>query len=170
MIVVEGPDGSGKSTLVAALENKFGIVSKHFGGPPADMQEIQERVMSSLNEPLLDRWSPISEQVYAPIRGQHRSMDILDTFVNKYRPFVIYCRPPKIDLMRNKERCLEVSKEHKSARHCEMVSTNFRKVVDLYDQVMKKLVREKVDVFAFDYTEPGEFELLLKHIEKRELL
>ena len=171
MIIVEGPDGSGKSTLVEALEEHLNIKASHFGGPPKTMQEIDERVRESLGAKLLDRWSPISEQVYAPIRGEKRSIDTLDHYINTVKPFIIYCAPGRRVLMANKERCLEVEKAHKSKEHCDTVSKNFKKIISLYSDVMKKLCSTRgLTVYYYDYTKYGELDKLVALIKKREFV
>jgi len=170
MIVVEGPDGAGKSTLIKALEEHFNVKATHFGSRPVGMQAIYERVQKSLDCKILDRWSPISQQVYGAIRGEAHSIDILDSYVHRHDPLVIYCRPPRVQLMENKMRCLQVDKQHKSEEHCETVSRNFEKIIDLYDKVISKLRSRKITIYEFDYTESWDLKDLFNFIKEKGLL
>lgn len=165
MIVLEGPDGAGKSTLIKAIEKRLGIEATHFGGPPKYIDELHERVAASRSAKLLDRYSPISEQVYGPIANRQWSIDVMDTYIQQNCKIVIYCKPRRSTLMRNKVRCLEADKAHKSEQHCKMVSDNFERVLDGYERTMRKIHRLGVNVYVYDYEEPEALTKLFTFLE-----
>lgn len=166
MIIVEGPDGGGKSTLIAEIEKSFNMKSKHFGAHPKTIEELHQRVIDSRGEELLDRWSPISEQIYGPLRNKTFSIDLLDHYILTERPFIIYCRPHRQILITNKIRCLEATKAHKTFAHIQMVSENYEKVMDGYDQVMRKLAK-RIKIYEYDYTKLQALPDLLTYLGKR---
>jgi hypothetical protein len=68
VVVLEGCDGTGKSTIAASLGERHGYAVLHSGGPPSD--DLAARYRSILDRPgklALDR-SFISELVYGPLR------------------------------------------------------------------------------------------------------
>jgi thymidylate kinase len=69
VVVLEGCDGTGKTTLATALATKHGYTVMHFGRTPGTI-DLAERYRSVLSRPgriVLDR-SFISELVYGPLR------------------------------------------------------------------------------------------------------
>lgn len=109
MIIVEGPDGAGKTTLVQHLAQKFNI-------------PVAERVVDQDTKPLIDdlkHWTEsnlkhglqwmifdrhrlISEPIYAPCMGRvaQPGFDDIQWFTarmidfTRVRPFIVYCLPP----------------------------------------------------------------------------
>lgn len=152
-IIVEGPDGSGKSTLIKKLEESMGIEAKHDGGPPKTVGELEERLIHSPSHKLLDRWSGISELVYGTVlRGKcmmpkHEIMQ----YIHDHKPTIIYCRPPNGVLETNLI-ALERTKAHKSEEHCREVRERFWKIVEEYDLLMKVLLNMGIVVTTYDYT------------------
>ena len=153
-IVVEGPDGSGKSTLIQKLEILYGIKAHHNGGPPETVSELVRRLNESPSESfILDRWSAISEQVYGSLGTREKllSDDILTDAIKHHRPLIIYCRPPFDTLIANKE-LLKRKKAHKSEEHCQNVSDNLVKIILAYDELMTELKNQDCLVLTYDYT------------------
>jgi thymidylate kinase len=79
MIILEGPDGGGKSTLAANLERLFDFEIHHHGPYPeiSDPDELADKYVASITrdvvrDVVMDR-SWISESIYGPIvRGHSR--------------------------------------------------------------------------------------------------
>lgn len=108
MIVVEGPDGAGKTTLIKSLQEELQIpvaprvVTK---GTEA-MVNLKDWVNNNLDEgfqpTIFDRYRLISEPIYGPIlrNRQEPGFDRLEWLAPRLRrfydlsPIIIYCLPP----------------------------------------------------------------------------
>lgn len=69
-IIVEGADGSGKSTLVDTLSLKYNLDKHHIGNPKTkEMFNIEyELLLKALKEnKIIDRFSQISETIYSKV-------------------------------------------------------------------------------------------------------
>lgn len=109
MIIVEGPDGSGKSTLIKQLSDRYDlqvnerVVSKD-GAPMTDLKLWVERNLAQgFQYKLFDRHRLISEFVYGPVFRKEQKPEFLDltwssimlqTMYNDVQPVIIYCLPP----------------------------------------------------------------------------
>lgn len=79
VVVIDGPDGGGKSTLALRLQDEFGFSYRHEGPPPPDTDALLyyrsvlfDAVLESLagKGVVLDRFA-LGERVYGPlIRGK----------------------------------------------------------------------------------------------------
>lgn len=75
IVVLEGPDGSGKTTLARALQEKYGLDYRHEGPPPPE-EDVLRRYMKILYDAMmlnvvsrgivLDRFA-LGERVYGPV-------------------------------------------------------------------------------------------------------
>lgn len=107
MIIVEGCDNTGKTTLVTKLAQDLRLISVNNRKRPQSRQESEDYLHALLplvksHPTIFDRWQPISEPIYGPIcrntrilpfdamEAQHR---ILSDVVHRPGPLVIYCRP-----------------------------------------------------------------------------
>jgi hypothetical protein len=108
MLVVEGPDGAGKSTLARRLSMELGwpIAPKVVDSrtmPLTDMREwVEQNLEAGLQKTIFDRHRLISEPIYGPLlRG---TMDPgfddawwlrrMHTRFRELHPMVIFCLPP----------------------------------------------------------------------------
>ena len=70
IIVLEGPDGAGKSTLGRTLSAFLGVPLLHTGGPPETAEAFRDKMRSLesfievYKSLIIDRLPPISEHVY----------------------------------------------------------------------------------------------------------
>ena len=112
VIVVEGPDGAGKSTLIdnLRLSSDRHYVSMRRSGPPKTLDEIVHiiRWIERLTGPtplILDRHPFISEDIYGNVlRGKSllNGYSSIEDYQQHFRTFVdriIYCRPPTSIIM-----------------------------------------------------------------------
>jgi hypothetical protein len=138
IIVVEGPDGAGKSTLCKNLQEHFKWPIIHGGGPLTSRNDFLDRNRTKgwndLESKICDRVSYISERVYA----KNPLVSSLETnlWVGRVKPVIIFC-------------CLDTSEEmlekmtlsfkaHKSA-DMEMIKKEHPEIVRKYKVVMSTL-------------------------------
>lgn len=155
IVVVEGPDGAGKSTLIDNLrvQSKRHFVALRRSGPPDHPAEITS-VINWINTmrdglvPLIcDRHPLISEPIYGmTLRGSNILSNVYSVedlkSMFKYIDRVIYCRPPDRTIL---------SKMHENAQ-LKGVTEHIEKIIDLYDKTMMLLEEWGVRVIAYDWT------------------
>lgn len=135
MIIVEGMDNSGKSTLVKTLSKSMGLLALNnrvkLSSPAEFRAYTTDMIELSRGYPVIfDRWPGISEWVYGPIlRGiSHITKEALrlHLFWLNDRGFqIVYCRPPTDDLL-----------NWGSEDQREGVQSNARSLITKYDRVM----------------------------------
>lgn len=114
-LVIEGPDGSGKTTLANALseELRWPLAEKavaHDTTTTLDLRQYAEKtVEGGLQRKIFDRHCLISEPIYGPIMrgGLRHNMssplwynDIWHRFLGT-RPLIVFCLPPLDVVMKN---------------------------------------------------------------------
>jgi hypothetical protein len=172
LIVVEGADGSGKTTLIRNLRQ---YSSQYFfvlnaSGPPRNVVDLTgavslvgSHVYRSLRV-ICDRHPLISGPIYGPIlRDQDLTIDLpwskyappgektptvresIETELKRTVERIIYCRPP-----------IDIILEHvKIEQQLEGVIEGVEKLVEAYDQSMKRLGKV-LPVLRYDWTNPLE--------------
>ena len=157
MIVVEGPDGAGKSALVAKLSRDLGRSVDHTGGPTPDRQGWLKK-MADLRDAatrpvIVDRIPHISEPIYRPLEGRE-PFDPPETLLRELvelDPVIVYCFIAPADQMLHM--IDRGKKDHKPSDHMKLVIANHRKICDRYSSLMGRLKFEKgMDVFYYDWT------------------
>jgi hypothetical protein len=161
MIILEGPDGAGKSSLGRILAHELGLTVFHPGGAPdeAKFNEYKNLCLKHLNNnEVCDRVSQLSEYVYGPITNGRALMS--QEHVEKFMDFlrvelgvlVIYCKPSNID---EAHHWLE-AKSHKSEAHVQLVKDNHKRIVDAYDAMFSlpaaNRLRKENLLIEYDYT------------------
>lgn len=109
MLIVEGPDGAGKTTLIEGLKERYGfevaprVVSKE-AEPMVDLKDwVEDNLEKGFQDLIFDRYRLISHFIYAPILGRPLGPGLddfnwlADAFYQFYeiKPLVIYCLPPR---------------------------------------------------------------------------
>lgn len=100
-VVVEGPDGGGKSTLCAVLAKELGMRVQVGDGPPKTPGEIERRLRRyiEMDDVIFDRHPAISQPIYGKLRGEPPSVEFLD-MVGEFYTFpavFVYCRSTTVD-------------------------------------------------------------------------
>jgi thymidylate kinase len=172
IIVIEGCDGAGKSTLAHTLADMFDLTVHHEGPPPADVPALEHYgalveshrwaiARGNIKGVVFDRLA-LGERVYGPV---YRGVDTLGA--DNWRIFKrvltaadalqVYCVPPfKV--------CLE---NWLARRGQEMLQREeqLRAVFDLYNQLV---IREPPPnpFFIYDYTQPGLLDRLVARVSE----
>lgn len=135
-IVLEGPDGAGKSTLAALLAQATGMKAIQGNGPPKSKDEFYYRCIRYLGytNVIFDRTPFISEAVYAPVFGRKSEIDsgLLSDFWAT-RPFVVYVRPTTRHLASHHK------SEHETQEHFDGVVERHGAICDAYDEKMLRI-------------------------------
>lgn len=153
-IVLEGPDGSGKSTLFAKLKLAGFPIGSHNGGPPVSSEDARSRLSRiALNLPAVwDRCLAISDQVYRFSLREPFNLPPNELFawLNRVDPVIVYCRPPDKFILE-----AEVTvRAHKPQAHVDKVKDHRRTLIYEYDNLMGYLGSEmNLDINGYDYTQ-----------------
>ena len=158
MIILEGPDNAGKSTLAQRIKKRFDLAvvtsnSKEWNDKytPAEIA-IASRFQLWPQRILRDRCYAISEYIYGrvlrggPKLGLEHKTCLMDLW---HRPYlIIYCRPP----MRN---ICQIENEQ-----MEGVKENIQSIVEEYDNLMGEIaINSHCQVIRYDYTQTTLVEL-----------
>lgn len=160
MIVVEGPDGSGKSTLVKRLSEQLQIPAVPSLGklePDLAIRNMEQMVLS-LNPGVWDRCRAISEYIYGRVCRKTRAFHPFHwTWI--YRVIrsghqIVYCRPPEHVIHENVG----------NTDQPDWVKENLPAIIREYDRVMLA-IRDYLGgdqvMFYYDYTNPSCERLML---------
>ena len=130
IIVLEGVDNTGKTTLAEQISIRYGLPVQHSGGPCKYPGEINKRLSHFLDmtRVVFDRHVAISQPLYGSIKEPSEEMpsdDLVRRFYRSY-PFIIYCDPisePDFD---------RVSSSVETPEHRAMVAKNYNKLLASY--------------------------------------
>lgn len=136
-IVLEGPDGSGKSTLGNTLSKLLNMPLISGKGPPKSEREFEDRCKRYLEYSgvIFDRHPCISELIYSEI-GE-RQCQLPQSLAKQFwatKPFVVYVRPLNRHLS-DTHQC----KAHETQEHVDMVRANHRRICAMYDARMLEI-------------------------------
>jgi len=154
MIIVEGFDNTGKTTLAEHLSDAFGlpILTRRTTGADG-IPFIMETLSILILEPLaiLERHPVTAEWVYGPILRDKNALNedpiLWDYWVRKLlrsNPLVIYCRPPD-DLVFN----------FGTRKQMDGVIDKSKSILDRYDLLFWELDNRGFSLIRYDYSEEG---------------
>lgn len=160
MIIVEGFDGSGKTTLCEHLATAMGWPVQKCGGPTRDAHDLRrwlDRGYQAMREKSVkDRTTCVSESVYQSLSDPARSamalhaITDLQRITTSHRLVLVYCRPPTsflIDaLITHKD------KAHDTPAHMEKVRRQAMWMIEYYDTVIALAARQRVRIVTYDRT------------------
>lgn len=151
MIIVEGMDNTGKTTLVRKLTSMLPLRKYKSPGPDIGEAEQIEWVRDRLEDTdewvIFDRFPLISEPIYGSnIRGQHNFEDpskqyLYDIFKNK-KPLVIYCRPPRDKILSFEDGRIQM----------DGVKLKGANLISDYDKMITDIKEEGINTVIYDYT------------------
>lgn len=152
LVIVEGPDGAGKSTLIQNLVALGGFVYFHTGGPPRDKQDLEDQLtmISAVLDAagpdtlILDRHPAVSDPIYRKVTGSRSFVTPgeLDEQVGALNPVFVYCRG-SADSMRANIR--KSPKAHKPQEHLLKVIQKHGEIVKLYDDFFARTPHIRYD-------------------------
>jgi len=139
MIILEGPDLSGKSTIGARLEELTPLKVFHAGGPPTARDEVYTRILDYPAGCICDRHVTISEQVYGNLGLGVQLVETytFDLWIAFNKPLILFC-DPGLDHLIDNLKYLK-TKPHKDTLHVNRVRRNFERIYYKYQSVMEKL-------------------------------
>lgn len=172
IVIVEGMDGTGKTTLIQQLAHYLDVKPKKFiksSGPYEDFKrtlvastipEINELETASAKgapiKRLYDRFPLISEAVYGPIlRGRNCFGDqyySLRSRLLALKTVIIYCRPDRDVIYTNVQQTPQMKG----------VLEHFGELLDAYDKLFVELTDSPVNSYitVYDYTRDEVRELI----------
>lgn len=135
MIVIEGMDNSGKSTLGVRLGNYLHYQVQESEGPPREIpgytaaEEINQRVdkYAQLTNTLFVRHPVTSNAIYGQVRPEGDPISSgrrLDFY--RSQPILIYCDAGERGLGAH------IEKAHDTKRHIRDITQNYQKLLQLY--------------------------------------
>lgn len=150
-IMMEGPDGSGKSTTGGVLAEILGLEVYHSGGPIKNEEELHTRIQDQLSQTdkIVDRSSVFSEPVYGfairkySLLGREDFDDYIKKMVNDGW-VVIWCTTDGRDF-------IEKGKKWKSEKHMKGIMDNYRMLQVGYQIVMDRAMGLGLKVIPFDH-------------------
>lgn len=150
MIIVEGMDNTGKSTLVKKLSKDLKLLTINNQRRPTSIPEAFRYLdgviyMAASFPVIVDRWQPISEPIYGPICRDvtlfpPASLARMMKMTSSTEPLIIYCRPPDPVVLDFKDEQMDGVIRHASA------------LLDQYDISMNNLSATGFTVISYDWT------------------
>jgi hypothetical protein len=171
MVIIEGPDGAGKSTLVKWLGEQVdrSFVAR-WNVPPRSRKQLERNLRASKllmkcgKKIIQDRSPWVTEPIYGALKQgpyRTRTWSRYRAQLKSSQPIIVYCRPPK-----------EVIKEHATTgsspldtpEYLNWIGDNIDTLIYLYD-----LFFESLQAFNYDWTklDPASKSNLLQLIRNR---
>ena len=177
MIIVEGPDNSGKSTLINQLGKDFGIklIEPVSHGPVKGFKDLYDRtnglikraISNHTNKIIVDRISLISEPIYGTIcrnknlwklspKDEEKFWKVLDILDCIY----IYCRPDDNIVLSMRTHQI---KDYDTPVHLKALKENQQRIVEAYDKYFSSFTRP---YFKYNYNKESSYRDLTNFIKE----
>lgn len=149
MVIVEGPDNSGKTTLARKLAADMELVYINNRQRPRGFKDLDYDAfhfcdVAKVFPTIFDRWGPISEPIYGRVIRDTQwplkeELVQVHQYVAGLKPLVLYCRP-------SNKRILDFG----DTEQMEGVKTKAKQLIKAYDKEMK-FVNQYLTVCPYDY-------------------
>lgn len=165
--VLEGPDGSGKTTLARILEANMRVEVYHSKRPESvydmdrTMNDIDRMHCDGSRMYIVDRAPWISDPIYALAHDRPRLFPTEDILRWVAMPGVkiIYCSPRGL----NWDNVDKAPKDHKPPHYMMKLKRTHDKIINGYDAFFDR--RHKFEWIKYDYTLPDALSLVMDFIE-----
>jgi hypothetical protein len=169
-IILEGPDGAGKSTLGVQLAKDLGRIYLHTGGAAHTQPELMQRCMDFIcladqKNLVFDRCPFISDPIYKKALKLNQLIDpeVLSSSLCLLNPVIIYCQRQTAQQML--ESIDYRDKPHKSPEYKAKVVTNHRAIVYEYDRKVQFLRSRGFTILDYDWS-IDDYSILLEMVKK----
>lgn len=141
---MEGPEGSGKSTLGRQLAERHNLLYFHTGGSNEPVETWWPRVQefTEFRNVVFDRFPSISELVYSRAMDRPQRVSdaqLVELWTKLPNPTLIYCRPSVDKILANCR--ARFQKEWKPIEEQERIQANIEKIIVAYDAAMQHVYR-----------------------------
>lgn len=154
MIIIEGPDNTGKTTLIDQLSKEFNLPTIKSYRPPnlEAITRFHHWAKAAPVTPLMDRHPAISDLVYGPILRDHTSSDPELVRSLRDQAYLVYCAPP----------LSTIQGSYLDRPQLEGTHENLEAIISEYESLMSTLEPD----FIYDFTKPKAFKTLCSHIQR----
>jgi energy-coupling factor transporter ATP-binding protein EcfA2 len=146
MVIVEGPDGSGKSTLVQWLHEQLKDSKVvRWNDPPENEKQLGQNLMCSGimmkygDNVIQDRSPWVTDPIYKTVEIGSKNMGTWAHYQAKLieiQPVLIYCRPPDSVITRHAK---TGSSPPDNPKYLSWIGNNIEKLIFFYDQFFGSL-------------------------------
>lgn len=162
-IILEGPDGTGKSSLAERLSSHFNLPVHKIGPRPKTAQEVvdhlaQQQALVERGDVILDRSTAFSQFVYGKVMapdgdsGDLQNSRLAVNALMECRPSVVYCYTPRPD---RKPECYD------APGRLQLEEQNFSALHDAY---IRLLVEAQIDFIHYNFRIANSFDWLITGI------
>lgn len=156
-ILIEGPDGSGKSVLARTLKNCFNAEYFHNTYEPDDNNFLAQNthllhyLETTLDNAIIDRWLP-SEYVYGNVFRDKSRIPTVEQIANSLHLFnhVIFCLPYDYNkYIESFKKCLNNRDEY--IKKIDTMTKIYYSYQDLYLQLRDIFSNSQTQITRYDY-------------------
>jgi len=157
IVIIEGFDNSGKSTLAKRLSEELNLEVVHPGGPPKNIAEVILRMNEQQSiftfgtyvDFIYDRVTCISDQVYRQDKSYDTIFKYYISILEQYKSvMLIYCRP-SLEQMQNFDD--HVMQAHDTAEIVEHAKQKSSIIIAGYDKLIDEMYRSKMLINTFNF-------------------
>ena len=157
IIIIEGFDNSGKSTLASRLSNELGLERVHPGGPPANIVAVMTRMdeqtqhfhCAHLVNFIYDRVTCISDACYRQNKSYAEIFKFYqDLLVAASKVMLIYCRPSDARLKNFSD---HINQEHDTDEIVEHAKSKSDIIIQSYDRLINRLSNDGLFIMSYNF-------------------